>query len=421
VSVAPTRASELWGTRLAGNARRVADALRTFGPRTRAELVAATGLSRPTVTATVAELTASGLAAERAAAPGAERAGDARMLATRSRGGRAMASGRRPTSAGGRPASVVRLTRAAGLAVGADVGRRHVRVAVADLGHEILAEQATRLVGDADDQAGPVLDLAAGLVDRALAEVGAARADVVGAGLGIPAPITLAGRIGSPMLLPGWEHLAPASEFSDRLGVPVFLSNDANLGALGEYQWGAGRGCPVLVYVKISTGIGAGIVLDGQLFVGSAGTAGELGHVTIDARGPVCRCGNRGCVELSAGGRALVEQARLTYPDLADVSDLIRLANSGDPACRRLLSDAGALVGIALSGLVNLINPDHIVVGGELGGATDLMLEPLRRGLTESAMPAAVSAVRVSQGKLAERASALGAVALVLRSALSSG
>lgn len=389
MNVAQTRATELWGTRLAGNARRVADALRTLGPCTRAELITATGLSRPTVTATIAELTSAGLATENSTVVG--------------------------RVSGGRPASVVRLTRAAGLAAGVDIGRRHVRVAIADLGHQILGEQAARFVEDAEENPGPVLDLAAELVNRALTAVHSGQADVVGVGLGVPAPITLAGRVGSPMLLPGWEHVAPADEFGRRLGVPVLLSNDANLGALGEYQWGVGRGCPVLVYVKMATGIGAGIVLDGRLFVGSAGTAGELGHVTIDARGPVCRCGNRGCVELSAGGRALVEQARITYPDLADVSDLVRLANNGDPACRRLLTDAAGLIGIALSGLVNLISPDRIVLGGELGGATDLMLEPLRRGLAQSAMPAAAAAVRVSRGELGERASALGGVALVLR------
>ncbi len=390
MNIAQPPAAELWKATLGGNTRRVAEALRRLGPCTRSELIAAVGLSRPTVTATVAELVASGLAAE-GVGDGSARLGT------------------------GRPASVVRLTRAAGLAAGVDIGRRHIRVAIADLGHQILAERAERLREDADDNPGPVLDLAAELVVNALAELSGATSELVGVGLGIPAPITLAGRIGSPMLLPGWAHLAPAEEFAGRLGVPVLLGNDANLGALGEHQWGAGRGCPVLVYVKMATGIGAGIVIDGRLFVGSAGTAGELGHVTIDARGPVCRCGNRGCVELSAGGRALVEQARLTYPELADVADLVRLATSGDPGCRRLLSDAGALIGIALSGLVNLINPDRIVLGGELGAANEIMLEPLRRGLAESAMPAAVSTVQVSRGLLADRASALGGIALVLR------
>ena len=126
-------------------------------------------------------------------------------------------------------------------------------------------------------------------------------------------------------------------------------------------------------------------MLDGQLSVGGAGTAGEIGHVSIDARGPVCRCGSRGCVELSAGGRALVEHARLSYPDIADVSDLVQLATQGDAGCRRLLSDAAAEIGIAHRGLVNLLNPDRIVLGGELGSSTDILLGaaapgPDRRG-----------------------------------------
>ena len=104
------------------------------------------------------------------------------------------------------------------------------------------------------------------------------------------------------------------------------MDNDANLGALAEHAWGAGRDCADLVYVKLATGIGAGIVLDGRLYRGTVGTAGELGHVTLDARGPLCRCGNRGCVELSAGGRALLEQARVTPPALRDLDELVRAA-----------------------------------------------------------------------------------------------
>lgn len=383
-------AADLWrGSGLSGNLRRVAEALRVLGPSTRSDLMEATRLSRPTVSTTVADLATAGLALEQVV----------------------NASGR----GGGRPAALVRLTRSAGLAVGVDIGRRHIRVAVADLGHEILTEDAVRLVEDADDTPGPVLDLAAGMVDRALDTVGAARTEIVAVGLGIPAPITRQGRIGAPQLLPGWSGLAPADELAGRLCVPVVVNNDANLGALGEYHWGAARGCPALVYVKLATGIGAGIVLDGQLFIGSAGTAGEIGHVSINARGPVCRCGSRGCVELSAGGRALVEHARLSYPDIADVSDLVRLAAEGDAGCRRLLSDAAAEIGIALSGLVNLLNPDRIVLGGELGSATDILLEPLRRGLTDAAMPAAAGAVTVTRGELGERAVALGGIVTALR------
>jgi predicted NBD/HSP70 family sugar kinase len=381
-------ASALWSGTLAGNARRVAEILRAYGPRTRSELVTLTGLSRPTVTAGLADLTGAGLVSEQVAAA------------------------IRP--AGGRPASVVRLTRTAGLALGIDIGRRHIRVAVADLGHEILAERATRLTQDADDHPTEVLGLAVDLVEETLGASAADRHDVLGVGFGIPAPMTRDGLVGSPALLPAWADLAPGQELAHRLNLPVRVENDANLGALAEYVWGAGRGCSDLVYVKLATGIGAGIVLDGRLYRGADGTAGELGHVTLDARGPVCRCGNRGCLELTTGGRALLENARLTKPDIADLDALVRLAADGDPGCRRLLIDAGTQLGFALGGLVNLLNPARIVLGGELGAAAKLLREPLLRGLSDTAMAAPVRAVQVVSAQLDLRAAALGGVALAL-------
>jgi predicted NBD/HSP70 family sugar kinase len=381
-------ARALWGEVLTGNARRVAEILRSHGPRTRAEIVTLAGLSRPTVTAGLADLTAAGLVSERLSATG------------------------RP--AGGRPASVVRLTRSAGLALGVDVGRRHVQVAVADLGHNVLTERAATLTCDADDHPEEVLEIAVDLINRSLGDSRAGRWDVLGIGFGIPAPITRDGRIGSPALLPAWGDLAPADELARRLDLPVRVENDANLGALAEHVWGAGRGCADLVYVKLATGIGAGIVLDGRLYRGAAGTAGELGHVTLDARGPVCRCGNRGCVELVAGGRALLENARLTRPELTDLQDLIQLAIDGDPGCRRLLIDAGTQLGVALGGLVNLFNPGRIVLGGEMRGAVALIRESLLRGLRDTAMAAAADSVEVVPAHLGQRAAALGGVALAL-------
>jgi len=388
VAARQNSAGPIWTDGFSGNTRRVADVLRAHGPRTRSELITLTGLSRPTVSASLLDLAAAGLILEEIGPPA------------------------RP--AGGRPASVVRLARPAGLAVGIDVGRRHIRVAVADLGHEVLIDREIRLDHEADDHPTEVLDRSAALVDDALAEIGADRSVVVGVGLGVPAPITSTGHIGSPALLPGWAELVPADELARRLELPVRADNDANVGALGEYVWGAGRGCADLVYVKVATGIGAGIVLDGRLYRGAAGTAGELGHVTLDARGPVCRCGNRGCVELTAGGRALLEHARASHPHLRDLVQLVEYATDGDVGCRRLLIDAGIQLGFALGSLVNLVNPDRIVLGGELGAATELLLEPLRRGLADTAMPAAVQAVQVLPAQLGERASALGGVALAL-------
>jgi len=387
VTVQPLSARQLWHDGLTGNARRIAEALRSRGGSTRAELITTTGLSRPTVSATLGELARDGLIAEGARTAGA---------------------------LGGRPAAIVRLTRRAGLSVGVDIGRRHVRVAVADLGHEVLAERSMQLAANAEERPVEVLDGAAAMVRSALNDLGAGAEAVVGAGLGIPAPITIEGRIGSPNLLPAWASLAPAEELAVRIGTPVWVDNDANLGALGEYLWGNGRGCAVLVYIKLATGIGSGILLGGRLFRGSIGTAGEIGHITLDARGPVCRCGNRGCVELTVGGRALLEHAERAHPDIGGLADLVAKAQAGDPGCRRLLSDAGTSLGIALGGLVNLFNPERIVLGGDLGPA-EFMIEAVRRGLADTGMPAAVGAVRVVPAGLGERAAALGGVAIVLK------
>lgn len=372
-------------TEMGPAARRISDVLRSRGPRTRSELVTLSGLSRPTVANALAELSRLDLVSEEQGPP-----------------------------AGGRPAGVVRLTRLAGLAVGVDIGRRHVRVAVADLGHEILHDNFAALEADGDDAPHEVLDLAVAQVELALKAIDATREEIVGVGLGIPAPVTRDGRIGSPTLLPAWATLLPQAELAGRLKISmVRVDNDANLGALAEHMWGSGRDCADLVYVKLATGIGAGIVLDGRLYRGSVGTAGELGHVTLDARGSLCRCGNRGCVELSAGGRALLAQARLSHPSLKDLDELACLAAAGDPGCRRLLADSGRHLGFALGGLLNLINPDRIIVGG-FTFEPELLLEPIQRGLTETAMAAAVDAVEVVTASLGERASALGGVALAL-------
>ncbi|MDM4719488.1 ROK family transcriptional regulator [Micromonospora sp. WMMA1363] len=382
----------LWRPGVSATVRRVAETLRAHGPRTRAELVSLSGLSRASVSTALAELSAADLVTERTG-PSDRSAG--RTL-------------------GGRPASVVRLTRAAGIAAGVDIGRRHVRVALADLDHDVLAERQTHTDFDADDRPHEVLELAAGLLTDALSDITADRDEVVGVGLGVPAPITHDQRIGARPMLPGWADLRPSDAFGDLIRLPVRAENDANLAALGEYVWGAGRGCTNLVHVKLGTGVGAGIVLDGRLYRGAAGTAGELGHVTLDARGPVCRCGNRGCLELAVGGRALLAHARQANAGLADLAALIAAARAGDPGCRRLITDAGGQLGYALGNLVNLINPQRVVLGDELGSATDLLREPLQRGLAETAIASAAEAVEVVRSELASRAGALGGVALAL-------
>jgi predicted NBD/HSP70 family sugar kinase len=372
----------------ARNRLRVVDALRSRGSVSRADIARLTGLSRTTVSSLITDLQATGLVVEREVA------------------------GAPAGAQGGRPPTLLALDSSAGAIVGIDFGHRHVRVAVGDLSSTVLAETAAEL--DIDDAAAEGLDTAAELVGRLLDEAGVDADHVVAAGVGLPGPIDRdSGRVNSPKILPGWRDLDPAEEIRSRLDVPVHLENDANVGALGESAFGAGAGADVLVYVRLSDGIGAGLVLGGSLFRGARGIAGELGHVLVDPDGPICRCGNRGCLETAVAGSALVELLRRSHGPLT-LPHMIRLANEGDAGARRVIADAGRVVGRALADVCNVLNPDRIVVGGELGEAGDLLLDPLREAVGRFAIPAAAEDVEIVPGVLGARAEVLGALALAV-------
>jgi predicted NBD/HSP70 family sugar kinase len=178
-----------------------------------------------------------------------------------------------------------------------------------------------------------------------------------------------------------------------------------------------GRGISGLVYLKLSTGIGAGIVIDGKLFGGAGGTAGEIGHTTLDETGDICRCGSRGCLETYAAGAAIARMLSRNRSEELDLDGVLSSAAAGDPACRRALREAGRHIGVAVANLCNLVNPERIVVGGSMGHAGDLLLDPLRDSVGLRAIPSAAEDVEVVLGDLGERAELLGAVALVLHEA----
>ena len=374
------------------NRRRVLSALRVAGVTSRAELARRTGLSRTTVSSLIADLVREGLVAERVDATSA------------------------PGAQGGRPPVLVSLDRRAGAAVGVDFGKSHVTVAVADLGHTVLAELRQRLPSDHRAEEG--LAAATELVETALHEAGVDRNLVLGVGMGLPGPINAdTGTVGSTSILPGWVGVTAGRAMSDRLGLPVRVDNDANLGALAEHVWGAGAGVDDMIYIKIATGIGAGLVLGGRLYVGVGGTAGEIGHTIIDEHGPVCRCANRGCLETLASGAACIELLRPTLgPDLT-LPRLVELTLEGHPACRRVVADAGRHIGRAAANLVNLLNPRRVIVGGELAACGDVLIEPLQQECTRHAINSAADDVEVTAGPLADRAQVLGALALVLQDA----
>jgi len=302
----------------------------------------------------------------------------------------------------------------AGAAVGVDFGHRHLRVAVSDLGHNILAEAAVEL--DVDHNANQGLDSAARFVEQVLAEADVSRDRVIGVGMGLPGPIDRrTGMVGASALLPGWIGIRAAEELRGRLDLEVAVDNDANLGGLAEWMWGAGQGSGLLAYIKAATGIGAGLVLGGRPYGGASGTAGEIGHTTIVSGGPVCACGNRGCLEMVAGGPAILELLRPRGDNGLTLRQVVRLAVEGDPGCQRVVADAGRSIGIAVANLCNLINPELIVVGGELSLAGDLLLDPMREVVWRSAIRSAAETAQIVPGILGDRAELLGALALILR------
>jgi predicted NBD/HSP70 family sugar kinase len=383
--MSPSRSGSLESLR-ERNRLRVVDLLRHRGSASRAEIARETGLSRTTVSSLVADLIEVGMLNE-IADPGDGRASQA-----------------------GRPPILLALSGSTGALVGVDFGHSHLRVAVADLAFNVLAEAEVDVETDLGSEVS--LDTAANLVSQVLTEAAVDRSQVLGAGMGLPGPIELdSGRVDSRRILPGWVDVDPAEELAARLGIPVHIDNDANAGALGESRLGAGRDSQVMAYVRLSAGIGLGIVIDGRPFRGARGTAGEIGHVLVDPTGRICRCGNRGCLETLVSGPALCELLMTSHGEMG-VDELVSHAVDGDVGCRRAIEDAGRTVGRAMADVCNYINPDTIVVGGELSRAGGLIVDPIREAIGRYAIPAATAELRVVAGVLGDRAEMLGALTL---------
>lgn len=292
--------------------------------------------------------------------------------------------------------------------IGVAFDHRDVRVAVADLFLTVLAERWAPV--DVDGDASASLDLAAELIEQALAETGVPRTRVVAAGMGLPSPINRGA--GPSILLPGWRGVDAEAELADRIGVGVQLDNDGNLGALAEFLFGAGEGLENLVYVKLSSGIGAGLVLRGKLYRGQTGIAGEIGHVHVKADGALCRCGNRGCLETVASTCALLGLLSAAHGRDLTLAEVMELLAGGDLGARRVIGDAGRAVGQVLASLCGVLNLPAVVVGGDLSQAAEPLLAGIRESIDRYAEPLAARAVELRVGALGARAELLGALAL---------
>jgi predicted NBD/HSP70 family sugar kinase len=367
--------------------RRAVTGLLAAGPMSRADLARGTGLSRTTVSSLITELITTGHVTE-----------------TADRG--------RPHKGGsGRPPLLVALSTPHGGVAGVDIGHHHVRVAVADRAGVILVEECAAV--DVDAHGADTLDHAAAMVREGLRSAGLSRDDLQGVGMCVPAPLDRRHPRLRSGILSGWRDLFPGEELQRRLGVPVFVDNDANLGGLAEVERGAARGVADVVYVKVASGVGAGLVLGGRLHRGATGIAGELGHVHVSDDGPVCRCGNRGCLETLVSASRLLSVLQPAYDEPLDVERVLALDGAGDARVGDVLCDAGRTIGRALADLCNSLNPQVVLLGGSLGTSPSLALG-VRDAIDGYAQPDTAAAVRVGAGSLRDRAEIVGAVSLAI-------
>jgi predicted NBD/HSP70 family sugar kinase len=370
------------------NRLRMLETLLRRPARSRGDLGRSLGVSRATVTALLTEFEQAGIVEQQA--EGSEE--------------------RRPK---GRPPLQVSLAPDAAFAVGLDFGHRHLRVAVCDLGGGTVAERWTAIDIDSD----PVrsLDLAQRLTAEAVAESGVGGERLIGVGVGFAAPVDgSTGRVLTGGIMPGWDGLDPGAELERRLGLPVQVENDANAGAIGEHMFGAGRGVGDLLYLRLSAGIGLGLIIGGRAYRGAAGIAGEIGHVRVVDNGLICRCGNRGCLETVAGPDVIVELLERSRGERLTMTRVMDLVYAGDRGAARAVADAGRAVGRAVAAAVNLLNPRLVVIGGDLAEARDVLLDPIRAAIAEDSLVPAAATVDVVASSLGERAEVLGAASIQL-------
>ena len=369
------------------NRERVIAALRRSGTLTQAEIARATGLSAASVSNIVRDLRSMGTVSVR------------------------------ETSSNGRRARAVSLLRPPGVLVAVDFTHSRVTVALGDTEGRVLQEES--IAYDVAEDPARGVRRAVWLTETLLTQARVDRSMVAGAAASVPGPVDpVSGLVGDITCMPHWAGFNPGAELRERLGLTVQVDNDANLCALAEVAEGAARGLEHVVYVNVSQGVGAGVVIGGRLFRGANGNAGEIGHIGLDERGPVCRCGNRGCLETLVGAPYLLDmlpqQGRVGHG--AALLDLVEAARQGDPGCRRIIAEAGAALGRGVAIVVNMFNPQMVVVGGEIAEAGELLLDPMRRAMELGALGNALAELRLVPGELGRRAALRGA----LRTALAS-
>jgi predicted NBD/HSP70 family sugar kinase len=360
--------------------------VRTGQATTRAELSALTGLARSTIAQRVDLLIAAGLLHQAGEAP----------------------------STGGRPPMRLAFNARAGVVLAADLGATHARLAVTDLTAVPLVE----LAEDIAIARGPEATLA-WVVDgfgELLRRIGRDRSDVWGVGVGLPGPVEFAaGRAVSPPIMPGWDGFSVPDAFAESWPVPVLVDNDVNIMALGEYSAVYRDDVSDLLFIKVGTGIGAGLIASSRIQRGAQGSAGDMGHVRVPGESAaLCRCGNIGCLEAVAGGAALAGQLRELGYSTDTARDVVALVRSGNADAGRLVRDAGRTLGHMLATAVNLLNPAVIVLGGTVAQAHEQLLAGVREIIYQRSLPLATRHLRIVRSTLEDRAGITGAATMTI-------
>lgn len=364
----------------------------------RADIARRLGMSRSTVSEIVSALLETGLVAEGEDGP----------------------------SRGGRRPILIEFQDAAAVILGVEMGATHVAAVLTDLRGHVLAW---------DNRAHPVrtdpegtIRLMVDLIDACLGSWGGPREKLLGIGVAVPSPVDPSepDRL-SEVVMPAWRGHSGMETLRSTYGVPVFVDNDANLGAVAEQWWGAGRGIDDFTYIKVATGVGAGYVIRGEVYPGATSVAGEIGHLSIDSEGEPCICGNRGCLATLVGTPALIARAdelRSEFPDsvLADreitIAAIEDAALADDPLGLTVVQEAARNLGIAVAGVLNLMNPAAVILGGSLARVEERLLAPLREMVMSRTLVSSLEASAIRTSELRERAIAIGAATRVLTAAL---
>jgi predicted NBD/HSP70 family sugar kinase len=364
----------------------------------RAEIARRATLSRSTVSEIVGEILPTGLVAE----------------------------GGIGKSSGGRRPIVLEFQDEACVIVGVEIGATHVAAALTDLRGRVLAWESKDHPVRTDPAGARAL--VAELCEACLVSDAGKEKPLVGIGVAVPSPYdpSRPGRL-SKIVLPEWKGRLGLDDLSLRWTVPLLVDNDANLGALAEHWWGAGRDVDDFAYIKVATGIGSGHVIGGEIYRGATGVAGEIGHVAIDPHGELCVCGLRGCLATLIGGPALVARAKALRAEYAEsalahgeptIRQIEDGALAGDPLALRVAREAAEHLGTAVAGLLNIMNPAMVVVAGDLARLGELLLEPLRETVGRRTLVSSVAAAEIRASELGPRSVAVGAATLVLKAAL---